>query len=75
MGKRWWEPDRGDRKNGVEHRVASEAFEREWLTGLFSSVGQDRADAHALLARLRERQTMGLLKATSLVTLQKRGRG
>jgi len=75
MGERWRQADWGDGKNGVEHRVASEAIEREWLTGLFSSVGQDRADAYALLDRLRERQTMGLLKATSLVTLKKGGRG
>jgi len=75
MGERSRESERAKGKNGVEHRVASEAIEREWLTGLLSSVGQDRADAHALLARLRERQTKGLLKATSLVTLQKEGRG
>jgi hypothetical protein len=74
MGERWPDPDSGARRNGVDYRVRSDAIEREWLTGLFSSVGQDRADAYALLARMRERRMMGLRKATLPVPPQKGGR-
>ena len=75
MGERLRDPDPEARRNGVDNRVRSEAVEREWLTGLFSSIGQDRADAYALLARMRERRTMGLRKAILPVALQKGGRG
>jgi hypothetical protein len=74
MGERWRDPDPKDWGNGVDFRVTSEAIEREWLTGLFSSVGQERADAYALLERLRERRTMGLRKATLPVPPHKGGR-
>lgn len=65
MGERWREPDRQDGKNGVEDRVISDAIEREWLTGLFSSVGQEPADAGALLQRMRERRRIGLRRAAT----------
>lgn len=75
MGERWRDPDPEGRKNGVDHRVTLEALEREWLTDLFSSLGRERADTDALLDRMRERRSMGLRKASPLVTLQKGGRG
>ena len=59
MGERWRESGRTSGGNAVDHRVVSDAIEREWLTGLFTSVGQDRADAYALLRRLQDRRTMG----------------
>lgn len=75
MGEPWRDPARKGRKNHVDSRVWSEAIEREWLTGLFSSLGQDRAGSDALLARMRERRTIVLRKAIPPVALQKRGAG
>lgn len=75
MGERWPDPAREGRKNFVDSRVWSEAIEREWLTGLFSSVGQERAASDALLARMRERRTITLRKAIPPVTLKKRALG
>ncbi len=74
MGERWRDSDPEGWTNGVDYRVTSEAFEREWLTGLFSAVGQERADAQALLERLRDRRTMGLRNASHPVALRNGGR-
>ncbi len=73
MGEPWRDPAQGGPKNGVDHRVRSEAVEREWLTSLFSSLGQERADSHALLARMRNRRRIGLRKTIPLLALQKGG--
>lgn len=75
MGERWWDPAQTELKNLVESRVISEAIEREWLTSLFSSLGQERAASDALLARMRERRTIVLRKAIPPVALEKRGAG
>ncbi len=74
MGETWRDPDPGDRLNLVDHRVTLEAIEREWLTDLFSSLGRERADTDALLARMRERRRIGLRKALPPVALRKGGR-
>jgi len=50
----------------VDYRLSKEAIEREWLTGLFSSVGQEPAGSEALLLRMRERRTSALRKETPL---------
>jgi hypothetical protein len=75
MGERWRGSDPEGWRNGVDYRIRSEEIEREWLTGLFSSVGQERADARALLARLRERRTIGFRRASLHLTRQKGARG
>lgn len=74
MGEPWRDPARKGRKNRVDSRVRSEAIEREWLTELFSSLGQERAGSDALLARMRERRTIVLRKAIPPVALEKGGR-
>jgi hypothetical protein len=71
----WQHLARRGRKNGVDCRVRSEAFEREWLTGLFSSLGLERSDSDTLLERMRERREIVLRNAIPPVTLQKPGRG
>jgi len=72
MGASWPNRVRGGRKNGVERRETSEALEREWLTRLFSSLGQERTGPEGLLARLRERRKIVLRRATPSTALQKR---
>lgn len=44
----------------MDYRLSKEAIEREWLTGLFSSVGREPAGPEALLLRMRERRTSAL---------------
>ncbi len=67
----WRRFAREGQENGVDRRIESESVEREWLTGLFSSLGSDRAGSDALAARMRERRMARLRKALNRAALRR----
>ena len=71
MEEPWRHSARRGQENGVDRRIKSETFEREWLTGLFSSLGRENAGSDNLAARIRERRMVRLRKALYRAALRK----